>query len=1306
MKNLFFLVLLIPFLAIAGSTPPLISGAPPLVFSTLTNTMSIPKSTSIVDGYLSAVDWTSFNSKISGPAANFTTSTSGVSITGGTGAVLGSGTSLSIQTASGSQPGLLSAADWTTFNGKQSPLTFGNITSATTGASFTGGTAAVIGAGVSLTIQTASGSQPGLLSSADWTTFNNKQSALTFGNLTSPTSGVSVTGGTGAVIGSGTAVSIQTASGSQNGLLSSADWTTFNSKQPAGNYLTALTGDVTAAGPGSSASVVNSVGGASAASIATTVSDVAAATNLDTASTIVKRDGSGNFSTSGIDLTFLTFNGATSGSLGIFVPSVVSSYSVTLPGSQGTAGTVLTNDGFGGLTWSNAGSGANVALSNLITTSVNQNLNLIPNPTAQNDGEQIGLLDFYTDVNPNVGTPLQAGIYSTVRYGSGDPSLSSADLRFQVTGFGGGAPFDAGYFDGNGFLNVGGLNLSGTFNMLTASGSPQWKINSDSFSGTGLRIENTNTGDSYFNWYVFSAPPGGATPADVLQFQDAGSQGQLTMLGYSYGAQTGYIGLGFGAFGENPTERLTVDGNILEKGALIQQGSTSGTLSISVPSTVTTYAIQWPNAQGTGLLNNDGGGFLSWQATGDLTTPTSGVSVTGGIGAVIGSGTTISIQTASGSQPGLLSAADWTTFNNKQSALSLGNLTTPTTGVSITGGTGAVVGAGAAISIQTASGSQPGLLSSADWTTFNNKQAAGNYITALTGDATASGPGSAALTLATVATPGTFPKVTFNAKGLVTAGTTLVSGDIPNNAANTSGTASNVTGVVVVANGGTGLSTLTANNVILGNGTSTPNFVAPGTSGNVLTSNGTTWTSSAGSTGTVTSVAISVPSFLMVTGTPVTTSGTFSITLATESPNTFFAGPTTGGAATPTFRAIVAGDVPTLNQNTSGSAASFTGSLVGDVTGTQGATVVSTVGGSSAANVNTATGLANAATSSNVASSIVRRDGSGNFSAGTITASLTGNATNVTGTVAIGNGGTGQTTASTAFNALSPVTTLGDLIYGSGASTNARLAGNTTSAKQFLSQTGTGSVSAAPAWGALVSGDIPNNAANTSGTSSNVTGVVAVANGGTGLSTLTANNVILGNGASAPTFVAPGTTGNVLTSNGTTWSSAAPGFSGTVTSVALALPAIFSVSGSPVTSSGTLTGTLATQTANTIWSGPTSGVAATPTFRTLVGSDIPHFLDSSQIPSTITATTYTVAAADVFIRVDTTSNAITITLPDPTTSRRWIQFKDVTGNLSTNNLTVARFSSEKIDNVAASKVFATNYGSWTFQSDGTNWWLK
>ena len=54
---------------------------------------------------------------------------------------------------------------------------------------------------------------------------------------------------------------------------------------------------------------------------------------------------------------------------------------------------------------------------------------------------------------------------------------------------------------------------------------------------------------------------------------------------------------------------------------------------------------------------------------------------------------------------------------------------------------------------------------------------------------------------------------------------------------------SGIVGTLPVANGGTGLTTLTANNVILGNGTSTPSFVAPGTSGNALISNGTTFVS-------------------------------------------------------------------------------------------------------------------------------------------------------------------------------------------------------------------------------------------------------------------------------------------------------------------------------------------------------------------------------------------------------------------------------------------------------------------------------
>lgn len=63
--------------------------------------------------------------------------------------------------------------------------------------------------------------------------------------------------------------------------------------------------------------------------------------------------------------------------------------------------------------------------------------------------------------------------------------------------------------------------------------------------------------------------------------------------------------------------------------------------------------------------------------------------------------------------------------------------------------------------------------------------------------------------------------------------------------------------------------------------------------------------------------------------------------------------------------------------------------------------------------------------------------------------------------------------------------------------------------------------------------------------------------------------------------------------------------SGMVSSVGLSAPNIFNVTGSPVTTSGTLTFTVAVQNANEVWAGPTTGSAAAPTFRTLVVADIP-----------------------------------------------------------------------------------------------------
>ena len=100
---------------------------------------------------------------------------------------------------------------------------------------------------------------------------------------------------------------------------------------------------------------------------------------------------------------------------------------------------------------------------------------------------------------------------------------------------------------------------------------------------------------------------------------------------------------------------------------------------------------------------------------------------------------------------------------------------------------------------------------------------------------------------------------------------------------------------------------------------------------------------------------------------------------ASKTANYVLAAPN-GSAGAPTFRAVVAADIPTLNQNTTGTAANITAS-------------------------------SNSTLTTLSALSLPGSQVSGNIS---------GNAANVTGTVAIANGGTGQTTANTAFNALAP----------------------------------------------------------------------------------------------------------------------------------------------------------------------------------------------------------------------------------------------------------------------------------------------
>jgi hypothetical protein len=163
------------------------------------------------------------------------------------------------------------------------------------------------------------------------------------------------------------------------------------------------------------------------------------------------------------------------------------------------------------------------------------------------------------------------------------------------------------------------------------------------------------------------------------------------------------------------------------------------------------------------------------------------------------------------------------------------------------------------------------------------------------------------------------------------------------------------------------------------------------------------------------------------------------------------------------------------------------------------------------------------------------------------------------GTVAIVNGGTGANSQQGAINALAGATTSGSFLRGNG--TNVSMS-------------------------TIQASDVPTLNQNTTGNAANVTGTVAIANGGTGqnnktsafnaLSPITSTgDIILGNGANSATRLPVGASGYVLTSNGTTASWAAS--SGGVTSFQTSLSGL--TPSSSTTGGITLAGTL----------GPTSG---------------------------------------------------------------------------------------------------------------------
>lgn len=254
-------------------------------------------------------------------------------------------------------------------------------------------------------------------------------------------------------------------------------------------------------------------------------------------------------------------------------------------------------------------------------------------------------------------------------------------------------------------------------------------------------------------------------------------------------------------------------------------------------------------------------------------------------------------------------------------------------------------------------------------------------------------------------------------------------------------------------------------------------------------------TGGSGGTGTVTSVDMTVPTGLSVTGGPVTTSGTFAVSytvgysiptnanqanwttaytdrlnwdggatnLVPATGRTSLGGTTVGSnffTATdpsaitfvqvnadntvsfldaPTFRTAIGagtgvGSVTSVSGTGTVSGLTLTGTVTSSGDLTLGGTLAVTPSDFASQAANTFLAAPNGVAGVPTFRTIIAAD------VPTLNQNTTGTASNVTGTVAIANGGTGQTTASAAFNALSPITATGDLILGNGVNSATRLA--------------------------------------------------------------------------------------------------------------------------------------------------------------------------------------------------------------------------------------------------------------------------
>lgn len=505
----------------------------------------------------------------------------------------------------------------------------------------------------------------------------------------------SVTGTSPVVSSGGTtpAISIPAATSLVSGYLTSTDWNTFNSKQPAGTYVTSVTGTT---------GRITSSGGATPA--------------IDLASGIVTAGTTGS-STLVPVITVDTYGRVTSITTTANPQGTVTSVSGTGTVNGITLSGTVTSTG--NLTL--GGTLSNVSLSTQVTGNLPvTNLNSGTGASSTTYWRGDGTWATVSGSSFNGGTITNPLIISNTT-----ASSSTSTGALQVTG---GAGIDGNVWAGNIHTTANEVAI-GNSAGLTTQGADAIAIGHSAGNGTqadlaisiGRQTGESNQGDSSIAIGYYSAN----TDQNVNAVAIGRQAGQITQ-----GSSAIAIGL--------------QAGNNTQGDNAIAIGAYAGQLNQTAQSIVINASGVAINGANAGLyinpVRNDTGNkaqavyynttskelTYAAAATGTVT------SVTGTAPVVSSGGTTpaISMAAATTSVSGYLTSTDWNTFNSKGSgtvtsvaALTLGTTGTDLSSTVATGTTTPVI----TLNVPTASASNRGALSAADWSTFNGKQAALGY---------------------------------------------------------------------------------------------------------------------------------------------------------------------------------------------------------------------------------------------------------------------------------------------------------------------------------------------------------------------------------------------------------------------------------------------------------------------------------------------------------------------------------------------------------------------------------------------------